>query len=110
MPKRAPIFMHRERKAWENQGAGADKRLRGRKAVEQRKRRLLAEPLCRRCKANGIKRPSTVPDHILPLSKGGSDDDANIQCLCEPCHEAKTRKDAGYREKPQIGRDGWPVQ
>jgi hypothetical protein len=42
-------------------------RLRGRAAVEQRARRLAAEPLCRKCKAKGIVRASTVPDHIIAL-------------------------------------------
>lgn len=83
-------------------------RLRGRKAVETRKRRLRAEPLCRHCLAKGITTAATVPDHIVPLKDGGTDDDSNIQCLCEPCHEAKTRKDMGYRHKARIGIDGWP--
>ena len=32
-------------------------------------------------------------DHIVPLSQGGTDDDANLQVLCVPCHEDKTRKE-----------------
>lgn len=67
-----------------------DGRLRGRAAVEQRKRRLKAEPLCRHCLEQGIYRPSTVPDHIRPLAFGGSDTDDNIQCLCADCHAIKT--------------------
>lgn len=84
-------------------------RMRGRRAVVQRQRRLRNEPLCRHCLAKGHITPATVPDHIVPLSKGGSDDEANIQCLCDPCHEAKTAKDMGYRPKQTIGPDGWPV-
>jgi 5-methylcytosine-specific restriction protein A len=83
-------------------------RLRGRAAVAQRKRRLGAEPLCRRCKAKGIVRASVVPDHIVALVNGGTDDDSNVQCLCKPCHDAKTAEDMGYRLKVQIGADGWP--
>jgi len=82
-------------------------RLRGRKAVEQRARRLAKEPLCRHCKAKGLFVASTVPDHIIPLYKGGSDHDLNIQCLCESCHQAKTAQDMSV--KPEIGLDGWPV-
>lgn len=84
-------------------------RLRGRKAVAQRERRLYAEPLCRHCAAKGRVTPSTVPDHIIPLHKGGTDEDSNIQCLCEACHRDKTNIDMGYRSKQAVGEDGWPV-
>jgi 5-methylcytosine-specific restriction protein A len=77
--------------------------------VQQRRRRLAAEPLCRRCKAKGIVRIATVPDHIIALVNGGTDDDSNIQCLCQPCHDAKTAEDMGWRPRPRIGADGWPV-
>lgn len=70
----------------------------------------MAEPLCRRCRAKGLVTIATVPDHIKPLAKGGTDDDTNIQCLCEPCHAEKTAEDFGHRApKQQIGADGWPV-
>jgi len=53
-------------------------------------RRLAAEPLCRHCADRGIIRAAVTPDHIIPLGLGGSDDDSNIQCLCEECHAIKT--------------------
>jgi 5-methylcytosine-specific restriction protein A len=84
-------------------------RLRGQAGVEQRKRRLAAEPLCRMCKAKGIVRAATVPDHIVALVNGGTDDDSNIQCLCRWHHEAKTREDLGQRQRVEVGADGWPV-
>lgn len=40
---------------------------------------------CRNC---GRARLLDV-DHIRPLSKGGSNEMANLQTLCRPCHEAK---------------------
>jgi hypothetical protein len=62
-----------------------------------RKRRLAQEPLCRHCAEQGITRESDTPDHILPLSMGGTDKDDNIQCLCDDCHAAKTSGEAnGY--------------
>ena len=94
--------------AW--QRSGPDKRLRGRAGQAQRARRLAAEPLCRACKARGLIVASTVPDHIVPLARGGIDDDRNIQCLCAECHDAKTRADLGHRDRPAIGADGWPVE
>lgn len=92
-----------------SEGATAT-RLRGRKAVEQRKRRLANEPLCRHCMAEGRVKAATVPDHIVALVNGGTDDDFNIQSLCEEHHRIKTAKDMGYRERVAIGADGWPVE
>jgi 5-methylcytosine-specific restriction protein A len=85
-------------------------RLRGRRAVTQRLRRLRAEPLCRDCAARGNIREATVPDHIVPLSHGGSDDDSNIRCLCSECHSRRTAEQFGLRWKVRIGPDGWPTQ
>ncbi len=84
-------------------------RLRGRAAVEQRARRLANEPLCRDCIEKGIVTAATVPDHIVPLSKGGSDDDANIRCLCTECHLKRTAEQFGHRYKQPTGLDGYPI-
>ena len=83
-------------------------RLRGRRAVVQRKRRLQAEPLCRDCAARGIVREATVPDHIVPLAHGGSDEDSNIRCLCADCHQARTAEQFGLRRTVGAGPEGWP--
>lgn len=85
-------------------------RIRGRRGVELRKRRLAAEPLCRLCKAKGIVRAATVPDHIKPLALGGEDVDSNIRCLCGDCHDRVTREQFGQRKRVAIGPDGWPVE
>lgn len=83
-------------------------RLRGRRAVEQRRRRLRAEPLCRDCKAKGLVTIATVIDHIQPLVLGGSDDDSNCRALCKEHHDQRTREQFGHKVKPRIGMDGWP--
>lgn len=95
---------------WEDKGGTP--RLRGRKAVEQRKRRLAEEPLCRLClsKTPSVVSASVVPDHIKPLYLGGADQDDNIQCLCAECHTGKTARDMGYVVKTAFGLDGWPIE
>lgn len=66
-------------------------------------------PVCVRCAAKGVVRLWTQMDHVVPLSKGGADDDTNVQGLCDECHYEKTAEDMGYTPKPRIGLDGWPV-
>lgn len=85
-------------------------RIRGRRGVELRKRRLDREPLCRDCAAKGLTTISEVPDHILPLAKGGLDVDSNIRCLCKPCHERRTAEEFALRVKTRMGLDGWPLE
>ena len=85
-------------------------RIRGRRGMVLRKRRLEAEPLCRDCKAKGIRRAATVPDHIVPLALGGTDTDDNIRCLCGMCHDRRTAEQFGQRRKQPIGADGWPIE
>ena len=84
-------------------------RLRGRAGQRQRLRRLLAEPLCRRCAEQGRVTASTVPDHIVPLALGGDDGDDNIRCICDACHRAVTAEQFGHRARTETGSDGWPV-
>ena len=55
---------------------------------------------------------STVPDHIVPLSQGGSDDDGNIRCLCEECHGIVTAEQFGHERRAGLGAcgpDGMPT-
>lgn len=84
-------------------------RLRGRKAVETRRRRLRNEPMCRDCKEQGKVTLATVPDHIVPLSQGGTDTDDNIRCLCDVHHRLRTAEQFGHLVRKEIGRDGWPI-
>ena len=49
------------------------------------------------CQLCQIWRYSLHRDHCLPLFKGGSDDETNIQYLCANCHEDKSREERrGY--------------
>ncbi len=50
-----------------------------------------------------------MPDHIVPLIKGGSDDGSNIRCLCADCHQSRTAEQFGHRRTVSTDRDGWPI-
>jgi 5-methylcytosine-specific restriction protein A len=74
-------------------------RVRGWKGMQDRERiRARDCGLCQECKRQGRVSVGTVVDHITPLWKGGSDDDANKELLCQtPCHDAKTAREARER-------------
>jgi 5-methylcytosine-specific restriction endonuclease McrA len=102
----------------------ATPRITGRRLQTRRLRWWRRNPLCgasdggnaragpdSSCARDGIARVWTQLDHIVALHKGGPDTDANLQGLCDDCHEVKTRKDMGYTgPRPQrIGLDGFPI-
>jgi 5-methylcytosine-specific restriction protein A len=45
-------------------------------------------------------------DHIIPVTQGGTDDDANLQAACGPCHRAKSSDEghvaAGHKPAARI--------
>lgn len=45
-----------------------------------------AHPFCERCFANGILTPVDEVHHIVPVSRGGTHDPANLMSLCRSCH------------------------
>jgi 5-methylcytosine-specific restriction protein A len=45
-------------------------------------------------------------DHIIPLHKGGPDEDENLQILDIECHDRKTMQDMGYRERLEFDKEG----
>lgn len=80
------------------------------------RKRILARDLhlCQPCLRRGVTTAATEVDHVKPKSKGGTDDDVNLQAICRLCHAAKTEREAeeaqGRRHKPTIGADGWPME
>lgn len=65
---------------------------------DARKAQLAREPLCRSCRRQGRLTEATHVDHIIAIEYGGAELDAyNLQSLCKPCHERKTRRDEDSR-------------
>ncbi|NJP72518.1 HNH endonuclease signature motif containing protein [Streptomyces sp. C1-2] len=55
---------------------------------KRRKQQLAMQPICMIC---GV-RPSTVVDHIVPMTDRHEPED--LQGCCDPCHRQKTAKEA----------------
>jgi 5-methylcytosine-specific restriction enzyme A len=70
------------------------KRESGRRLQRKRAELFAREPLCRECDSHGRVSVATIRDHIKPLEEGGTDDDANVQPLCQVCSDAKTKSEA----------------
>ena len=77
---------------WERSNPPA--RMRGRKLQRAREQLFDRSPLCVLCQAQGRIRMATIRDHVIPLEEGGRDDDTNVQAICEPCHDTKTKAEA----------------
>ena len=56
---------------------------------------LREEPLCRACALAGWVTAASEVDHIVPRKAGGSEERANLQPLCKPCHARKTAIEDG---------------
>lgn len=56
--------------------------------------------------------PSTSHlDHVVPISRGGGHDDANLQTLCIECSKAKTAREQGVGGGSKVyeARTGYPL-
>ncbi len=64
------------------------------------RRRVAAEQawLCRAC-AVSLECLEYDIDHIVPRSRGGSDERTNLQALCVQCHAAKSRSEQRARRR-----------
>ncbi|GAH84752.1 unnamed protein product, partial [marine sediment metagenome] len=55
----------------------------------QVRRKILSIGFCLYCKNTD----NLTIDHIKPYSKGGTDDEDNLQCLCRSCNSKKSAKE-----------------
>lgn len=79
---------------------GTVQRKRGWAGVKDRERiRARDNGLCQECLRNNRTTIGHPVDHIVPLWKGGSDDDSNKETLCDPCHDTKTAREAAERAR-----------
>ena len=70
----------------------ACKRGYGRKWQRLRKMKLARRPMCECCGS-----PANEVDHIVALSRGGTNAMDNLQSLCRSCHSRKTvAEDGGF--------------
>lgn len=84
-------------------------RIRGRALQRIRDYHFSINPWCEYCLNRGIKELATQLDHIIPLFKGGDDNDDNRQGLCDACHTDKTREDLGQKVSGACNSDGIPL-
>lgn len=68
-------------------------RIRGRKLQRLRMDLWAKEPQCRVCKRVLLPK-QMIRDHVINLADGGADDTTNEQPICQPCHDAKTQREA----------------
>lgn len=53
--------------------------------------------MCQPCKTAGRLAVAAQVDHIIPREQRGSDDDSNLQSICDDCHKTKTKAEARMR-------------
>jgi len=71
-----------------------NKRQRGRKLQELRRRWFRMYPLCVHCEVKDKITLAQELDHRIPLDFGGLDEEDNLQGLCIECHKVKSAGEA----------------
>ena len=52
-------------------------------------------PICELCERKNILIPTEEVHHVIPLSKGGSNDEENLMALCKSYHSRITATEGG---------------
>ena len=86
---------HQRRREYDRERGGSTQR--GYGIMHQRARTdvLIADPYCKICEREGRKSLAVIVDHIIPLSRGGSQDRSNKQGVCNSCNTKKGSKIEG---------------
>ncbi len=97
----------RQRRQDERRGSSAARGYGG-KWPALREMVLRREPRCVLCLAAGLLTLAEEVDHIVPKSRGGTDELGNLQGLCGPHHKRKTAlEDGGFgRVRAERGARG----
>ena len=95
-PNLTPCATHPPKQRWDNStrnqrrtGSGWDEQRRHQRILRRDRHR------CYLCGATGC----TAVDHKIPKFEGGTDDDANLGAICDPCHHTKTTTEAARARK-----------
>ena len=100
MSKRPPSFSPRPATARQWVKSVKEAQDRNRYGTAWRKLRLVVlerdRRLCQTCLKLGRTVAATDVDHILPIAQGGTNDLANLQCLCSDCHRTKSALEGQY--------------
>ena len=71
--------------------------------------------MCQPCKKAGRFTAARAVDHKINKANGGTDEEENLQAICNPCHEEKTAGEAlaarGLTAKPSgaCAESGLPI-
>ena len=86
---------HDRRRLYDRSRGGSTAR--GYGIIHQRRRLqvLAEEPFCKICQREGRVTRSTLPDHIIPLGRGGTGARSNLQGSCVSCNNRKGDKIKG---------------
>lgn len=83
-------------------------RMRGRALQATRMRFWQADPVCKRCGRVIADLAEAELDHVVPISRGGADTDANRQLIHKRCHAEKTTEDMAHQSKGEAKRSRAP--
>jgi len=98
MPKAPPLHRPpgwKKRKAWATTTKTSTERGYG-KAWRKLREVVIRRDhgLCQPCLRKGKVTAFDEVDHIIPKARGGVDAEHNAQCICKPCHKAKTGRES----------------
>lgn len=56
------------------------------------------------CEEPGCRQPAADVDHVVPLRRGGTNEDENLRALCRRHHSRKTAREDGGFGNPKLER------